>query len=236
MPPRGAPDAECDVALAAFGERGREDRQRRRRDDRRTEPLQRARGDQRRFRPREARHQRSHREENDACEEDAPTPEQIGRPPPEEQKATEHERVRADYPLQVLLREPQVDLNRRQRHIHDCNVQDDHELHDAQKRQCQPFASIRSHHGVRFPFTRGDETCSTFRLTAAAELAKGISRSIGRAGNRTPKGHRDAPPESGGASQPTYAKRSTGRAVRFAALAAKPGRARRISASTSSMK
>ena len=148
-----APDAECDVALPALGERRREDRQSRRRDDGRTEPLESARGDQRPLRPGEARQQRGDREEDDACKKDAPTPEQVGRSPAEKQEAAEHERVRADYPLQVLLREPEVDLNRRQRHIHDCDVQDDHELHDAQKRQCQPFASIRSHHGVRFPFT-----------------------------------------------------------------------------------
>src|SRR4029079_17423512 len=42
-----APDAERDVALLALGEGGHEDRQRRRRDDRRAEALNRAGADQR---------------------------------------------------------------------------------------------------------------------------------------------------------------------------------------------
>src|SRR5437016_1235243 len=81
-------------------------------------------------------------------------------PPTEEQETAEDERVRADYPLKVPFGESQVDLNRRQRHVHDCDVQDDHELDDAQERQCQPLASIRSHHVVHFPFVRGGQACN----------------------------------------------------------------------------
>ena len=53
-----APGAERDVALAALGERRREDRQRGRRDDRRAEALEGAGGDQRRLRPGQAGEER----------------------------------------------------------------------------------------------------------------------------------------------------------------------------------
>ena len=124
-----APDAERDVPLAALGEGRREDRERRRRDHRRAEALERARRDQRRLRPGEAGEQRGEREHDEADQEQAPPPEQVGRAPAEQQEAAEDERVRADHPLQVLLREPEVDLDRGQRDVHDRDVQDDHELH-----------------------------------------------------------------------------------------------------------
>ena len=86
--------------------------------------------------------ERGEREHDEPGEKDPPAPEQVGRAPAEEQEAPEHERVGADDPLQVLLRESEVDLDRGQRHVHDCDVQDDHELHDAEKPQRPPFASI----------------------------------------------------------------------------------------------
>ena len=61
-----APDAEREVALAALGERRRQDRERRRREQRAAEPLERAEGDQRALRPGEAGEQRADREEGDA--------------------------------------------------------------------------------------------------------------------------------------------------------------------------
>src|SRR5439155_1095483 len=67
-----APDAERNVALTALGERRREDRQRRRGDHRRAEPLERARRDQRPLRPGQARQQRGEREQDDAGEEEPP--------------------------------------------------------------------------------------------------------------------------------------------------------------------
>ena len=137
-----APHAERDVPLAALGEGHRQDRERRRRDHRRAEALNGARRDQRRLGPRQAGEERGEREHDEPGEKDPPAPEQVGRAAAEEQEAPEHERVGADDPLQVLLREPEVDLDRGQCHVHDCDVQDDHELHDAEKRQRPPFASI----------------------------------------------------------------------------------------------
>ena len=73
-------------------------------------------------------------------EEHAPPAEQVGGAPAEEEEAAEDERVGADHPLQVLLREPEVDLDRGQRDVHDRDVEHDHELHDAEERECPPVA------------------------------------------------------------------------------------------------
>ncbi len=64
----------------------------------------------------------------------------------EQQEAAEDERVGADHPLEVLLREAEVDLDRRQGDVHDRDVEDDHELHDAQDRERPPLAIIASAH------------------------------------------------------------------------------------------
>ena len=85
-------------------------------------------------RPGEAGEQRGHGEHDDADEEDAAAPQHVGGPPAEQQEAAEHERVGADHPLQVLLGEPEVDLDGRQRDVHDRDVEDHHELHDAEAR------------------------------------------------------------------------------------------------------
>ena len=105
-----APDAERDVALLAFGEGRHEDRERGRGDDRRAEALDGPGADQRRLVPRERREERRRREHDEADDEHAPAAEKVGRPPAEEQEAPEHERVRADHPLEVLLREPESTL------------------------------------------------------------------------------------------------------------------------------
>src|SRR5207247_5067590 len=74
----GAPDPERDVALPSLLERHRENRERRRRDDRSAETLERACGDQGRLGPRLAGEERRDREYHDAEEEDAAPPEQVG--------------------------------------------------------------------------------------------------------------------------------------------------------------
>ena len=87
-------------------------------------------------------------EDDHAHEEDATSSQQVGGAAAEEQQAAEDQRVGADHPLQVLLGEPEVDLDRRQRDVHDRDVQDDHELDHAQQRQRQPLSSFRGHHLV----------------------------------------------------------------------------------------
>ena len=52
-------------------------------------------------------------EDYEAADEHAATAEQVGCTPAEEQEAAEDERVGADHPLQVLLREAEVVLDRR---------------------------------------------------------------------------------------------------------------------------
>ena len=73
-------------------------------------------------------------------EEDAPAAEQVGGAPAEQQEATERECVGADHPLQVLLREAEVELDRGKSDVDDCDVEHDHELDDAEERQCEPSA------------------------------------------------------------------------------------------------
>ena len=92
------------------------------------------------------------REHDEADEEDPPAAEQVGGAAAEQQEAAEDERVGADHPLEVLLREAEVDLDRGQGHVHDRDVQHDHELHHAEKRECRPFSSCRGHHVSEFPF------------------------------------------------------------------------------------
>jgi len=122
-----------------------------RRDDRRAEALEGPRPDQRCLRPRQPGEKRGQREHDQAREEDAPAPQQVGGASTEQQEAAEHERVCADHPLEILLRETEVDFDRGQRDVHDRDVQDDHELDCAQQRQRQPLALFRNCH-VLTPF------------------------------------------------------------------------------------
>jgi hypothetical protein len=139
MPPSRTPaDAEGLVALAALGERRGDDRQSGRRDDRGTQTLQGARGDQLGVVRRQAAEQRGQREQAQAEDEDPAAAEQVGGAPAQQQEAAEHQRVRVHHPLEVLLREVQLGLNRRQRDVHDRRVEHDHELRGAQQDQRDP--------------------------------------------------------------------------------------------------
>ena len=133
------PGAEGDVALTAFAERRGEDRQCGRGDDRRAEALEGAGADQRRLRPGQPRQQRGHGEHDDADEEDAAAAQHVGGPAAEQQEPAEDQGVGADHPLEVLLREPEVALDGGQSDVHDRDVEDDHELDDAQEREGQPL-------------------------------------------------------------------------------------------------
>src|SRR6266545_2537877 len=72
----GAPDPERGVALAALGEGRGQDRQRRRGEQRRAEPLERAERDQRALGPGEPVEERAHGEEREPYDEEAPATEQ----------------------------------------------------------------------------------------------------------------------------------------------------------------
>ena len=113
------------------------------------------------------------REDGEAGDEHAAAPEQVGRAAAEQQEAAEDERVGADHPLQVLLREPEVGLDRGQRDVHDRDVEDDHELHDAEEGECPPFARCRRDH-VGTPFE------SVFRRIHATKGGVGAEDDLGR--------------------------------------------------------
>ena len=79
--------------------------------------------------------------------EDAPAAEEVRGASSEEEESSEDERVRADDPLQVLLREPEIELDRRQRDVDDRDVEDGHELHREDERECEPLLPVRTDHG-----------------------------------------------------------------------------------------
>ena len=137
----GAVDSERAVALAALGEGRHQERERGRCKQRAAEPLQGAERDQRRLRPGETAEQRAGREDGQACDEEAPAAEQVAEPAAEQERAAEEDRVGRDHPLQARLREAEVGLDRRQRDVHDRDVEDDHELcgHDQRERAPAPL-------------------------------------------------------------------------------------------------
>ena len=138
----GAPDAQRAVALRAFGERGRDDRQRRRRDDRRAEALNRARGDQPCLRLGQAAGQRGEREDDQADHEHPPAPEQVGEASAEQQEPSERQRVGVHDPREVIAGEVQVGADRRERDVHDRRVDHDHELRHRQEHQSEVLAAL----------------------------------------------------------------------------------------------
>jgi hypothetical protein len=89
-------------------------------------------------------------EPNEAAHEDAPPAEDVGEAPAQQEEAAEDERVGADHPLEVLLGEAEVGLDRRERDVHDRDVEHDHELDGAEQRERPPSRSAGSNH-ARFP-------------------------------------------------------------------------------------
>ena len=86
--------------------------------------------------------ERRGREEQDTGHEQAPAPEQVGRPSSEQEQAAEGERVGAQHPLQALLGEAEVRLDRGQRHEHDRGVEEHHEEGAAEERKRPPAPGI----------------------------------------------------------------------------------------------
>ena len=121
-------------------------------DDRRAQALEGTCGDQGALRPGQPRPQRGHREHHDADEEHSPSAHDVRRPPAEQQEASEHEGVGADDPLEVVLGEAEIDLDGGQCDVHDRDVEDHHELDQAQEREGQPPAAFGVHHRLSFQF------------------------------------------------------------------------------------
>ena len=132
-----APDAQCAVALGTLGERGGDDRQRRRGDDRRAEALDGAGGDQPPLGLGDPAGERGDREHHEAEHEHPPAPEQVGEPAAEQQEAAERKRVGIHDPREVGACEVQVRADRRQRDVDDRGVDHDHELRHRQQQQSE---------------------------------------------------------------------------------------------------
>ena len=75
--------------------------------------------------------ERGEHEQRRPGEEHAPATEQVGGPPAEHQEAREGDRVGVDDPLQAGGREVETVAHRRQRDVDDGDVEDDHELRQA---------------------------------------------------------------------------------------------------------
>ena len=171
------PHGERDVPVAPLAEGGDDDRERCRREQRAAQALQRPRDDQRAFRPGEPGKQRAEREHRDACHEQPPASEQVGQATAQQQHAAEQDRVGGDHPLQALLREMKVVLDRRQGDVHDRDVEDDHELRGNGHRQDKPAPPFRVRSDCRSHlflledcFRRGDERAARQGTTGAASV------------------------------------------------------------------
>ena len=138
-----AVDAERAVPLLPLGEGRHQQRQRGRREQRPAEPLDGAERDQRGLGPGQAARERARREEREPGDEHTPASQQVADASPEEQRAAEEDRVGRDDPLQARAREPEVRLDRRQRHVHDCHVEDHHELRGDEQGECAPTPPCR---------------------------------------------------------------------------------------------
>ena len=84
---------------------------------------------------RQAAGQRGAGEDDEAGDEHEATSEEIGHAGAEQEKAAVGEDVAVDHPLQALLAEAEVVLDRRQRDVEDRRIQDVHELNEAQQEQ-----------------------------------------------------------------------------------------------------
>ena len=145
---RAAGDRDEDVgahragALGGLRELGDDDREDHRRLGGRADALEEARADQRLLRRGDAAQQRRDRERDEAGEEHALAPEQVAEAAGQEQQAAEGDEERVDDPGQVRLAEAEVVLDRRQRDVHDRDVEHDHQLREADDDQRGPAAAI----------------------------------------------------------------------------------------------
>ena len=105
--------------------------------------LDEARADQHLLALRRRAQQRRRREDREADQEHPPPADEVAEPSGEQQQAAERDQVRVDHPREVALREVQVLLDGRKRHVHDRRVEHDHQHADAQHVERQPAGSIR---------------------------------------------------------------------------------------------
>jgi hypothetical protein len=138
----GAPNAEREIALPALTEGRRQDRESGGRQQRSAEPLQRAERNQRSLRPGETVEQRANGEHDEAHHEEPAATQEIGKAATEKECSTEEDCVGGDHPLQALLGEVQVGLDRGQCNVHNRDVQHDHELSSDDHREGEPPPAV----------------------------------------------------------------------------------------------
>jgi hypothetical protein len=142
-----APGADREAALA-LGERGGEQRERERRDDRPTRALQGPGGDQRAGGRRERGERTRHGEQGDAGDEHALAPEPITERGTGHQQHGIRERVGVDRPFEILQTPSEVLADRRQRGRDDEVVEHDHEESDRNDREGpERTVATRADHG-----------------------------------------------------------------------------------------
>jgi len=89
------------------------------------------------------------REDADAEQEQPAMAEQVTQPAPEKEETAERQQVRVDDPRERRLREPEVLLDRRERHADDRHVEDDHQVSQAEYEQGQPASAVfRGHQAI----------------------------------------------------------------------------------------
>ena len=137
--------AERPVAQVALGEAGGDQRQGRRRDQGGARALQDAGGDEQDRVVREAAGQRGRGEDQQADDEHPAAAQQVGGSPAEHQQAAERDRVAGDDPLHGGGGEPELALDRRQGHVHDAEIQHDHERGHQNERQPEDLSPVLLH-------------------------------------------------------------------------------------------
>ena len=135
------PDADRCSALPRW-EGGDDDRKRRRVHQRRSNALHDAGADQVARAGREAARERGGREDRQADDEDQAPAEQVSELAAREHEHGERERVTADHPLELGLRDVEVALDRGQRHEDDRVVEHDHEQPEGDRAQRPPLAVL----------------------------------------------------------------------------------------------
>ena len=121
-----------------IGERGGQDGQGRRGEDRGERTLQGAGADEELEALRRAAEGGGDGEADEADEEHAAATEHVGEPAAEQQQAAEGEGVGGDHPLAVVVAEPEVRLGGGQRDVHDGRVEHDHQLGEGDRREDEP--------------------------------------------------------------------------------------------------
>ena len=108
-----------------------------------TDPLPEPGDDQHRLADRGAAEQRGRREQGEPAQEDALAADQVAEPPGQQHEAAVGDQVGIHHPREAGLREAEVALDRRERHVDDGLVEDDHQKPGAEDEQRQPARAGR---------------------------------------------------------------------------------------------